>query len=332
MQNTVLVTGIHGYLGGHVAATLLARGYAVRGSVRSLDQRAEVEASLRAYGGKLELVAATLEDDDGWATATTGCNYVVHTASPFPAKLPRDRDALVSPARDGTRRVLHAAKLAGVRRVVVTSSVASIVYSGGRAPFDETAWSEVDDPRCNAYHVSKTVAEQTAWELARAESLELVAINPGFILGPVTRASIGTSVAVVAALLGGQYPACPKLGFSTVDVRDVADAHVRAMTDPAAANERFIVAGDVLWIREIAAMLREAYPDRARKIPRREMPNWLMRAVAWFDASARPILGDLGRDDRVSHAKAASVLGWRPRPLMETVRATADSLIAFGLA
>jgi nucleoside-diphosphate-sugar epimerase len=332
---TVLVTGVAGFLGGHMAATLLANGYDVRGSMRSIARAAETEAAVRrspgADRGELDFVEAELSSDGAWDAAIAGCTYVVHTASPFPSKPPRREEDLIEPARDGALRVLRAAKRASVRRVVLTSSIAAIAHGTNGAPYDEADWSDVRSPRCNAYQKSKTLAESAAWELAQSLGLELTVINPGFILGPVMKSEYGTSIEVILKMLKGAYPASPRLGFSTVDVRDVAEAHLRAMTHPEAAGERFIASGPVLWLRELADVLRTVAPERAQTVPRRELPDWFMHVIALFDPSAKMILGDLGRDDRVSNGKARTVLGWQPRAVEETLRDTVESLVRFAL-
>lgn len=335
-QATVLVTGITGFLAGYIAVALMQRGYRVRGTLRSTSRAGEVEAALRARPGcaraALSMVEADLTADAGWEEAARGCDYVIHTASPFPARTPRHKDELVGPAREGTLRVLRAAKLAGVRRVVLTSSVAAIVYGHGSAPFTEDDWTDPDGPRTTAYYRSKTLAERAAWEFAREQMLELAVINPGLILGPLLSARGSASLELVRRLLAGDFPGLPNLGFSLVDVRDVAEAHVLAMTMPAAAGERFIVAGRYLTMREMANVLREAYPQRARKIPGRRLPDWLVRLASRFDAELRSVVLDLGLDSRVSHEKASRILGWQPRDEAQSIRDTAQSLLHFDLA
>lgn len=334
-QSTVLVTGITGFLAGHIAVALMQRGYRVRGTLRSTSRAGEVEAALRAQPGcgaaALSMVEADLTDDAGWEDAARGCDYVIHAASPFPARAPRHRDELVGPAREGTLRVLRAAKQAGARRAVLTSSIAAIVYGHGSAPFTEDDWTDPDGPRTTAYYRSKTLAERAAWEFAREQALELAVVNPGLILGPLLSARGSASLELVRKLLAGDFPGLPNLGFSLVDVRDVAAAHVLAMTVPEAAGERFIIAGDYLTLREMADVLREAYPRRARKIPRRRLPDWLVRLASRFDPELRSVVLDLGLDSRVSHQKAARVLGWQPRDEAQSIRDTAQSLLQFDL-
>jgi dihydroflavonol-4-reductase len=331
----VLLTGITGFVAGHIAVQLLRRGYRVRGTVRSVARATGVADRLREQSGsgegELSLVEADLMHDAGWDAAAEDCRYVIHTASPFPMRAPKHEDELVRPAREGTLRVLEATRRAGAERVVLTSSIAAINYGHGAAPFTEADWTEVDGPVTTPYYKSKTVAEQAAWHFAREHALELAVINPGLVLGPLLDARNGTSVDLVRKLLAGEFPGLPDFGFSLVDVRDVADAHLRAMTVPAAAGERFIAAGRFLSVREIADVLREAFPQYARKLPRRRLPDWLVRLAARFDADLRSVVGDLGYDSRVSHDKATRVLGWQPRDEAASIRDTAASLIAFGL-
>ncbi|MFT2211923.1 NAD-dependent epimerase/dehydratase family protein [Rhizobium giardinii] len=331
----VAVTGIGGFLGRHVAAQLLRAGYDVRGTLRSLRKAKSVEAAIRSaegvVGGRLTFVVADLLSDDGWGAAFSGVTDVIHTASPFPSRVPKSEDELVVPAREGTLRVLRAAKSACVRRVVLTSSIAAIKYGPGRAPFTEVDWTDVNGPLATPYYKSKTLAERSAWTFARESGLELAVINPGMILGPILGKETGTSVGVVQSLMKGRYPLMPDYRVSVVDVRDVADAHVRAMIVPEAAGERFIVGGEALSIKDIARVLRQDFPAYARKLPKLVMPNWLAGLASRFDPGLKLIVGELGRDARVSNEKAKRILGWQPRPEADAVRASADSLIAAGL-
>ncbi len=250
---TVAVTGIGGFVGRHVALALLREGYPVHGTVRALGRVEEIERSIRAAGGtdaaRLTFGEADLLEERGWAEAFAEVSYVVHTASPFPARLPANEDDLIGPARDGTLRVLRAAHAAGAKRVVLTSSVAAVIYGAGRAPFTEDDWTDPQSSLATPYYRSKTFAERAAWDCAADSGLELVVINPGMVLGPVLGHEIGTSVAVVRNLLKGNYPALPKFAVPVVDVRDVADAHVQALSVAAAAGERFLIAGEALPLR-----------------------------------------------------------------------------------
>lgn len=331
----VVVTGIGGFLGRHVAAQLLRAGYDVRGTMRSLKRAGVVETAIRsaegATAGTLSFVEADLLSDKGWDMAFSGAIGVIHTASPFPSSLPKDENELIRPAREGTRRVLRAAKSAGIRRVVLTSSIAAIAYGSGRAPFTESDWTDVEGPLATPYYKSKTLAERAAWDFARENDLELVVINPGMILGPILGKDSGTSVGVVQSLLKGRYPVMPDFRISVADVRDVAEAHVLALTVPEAAGERFIAGGEALSVKDIASMLKRDFPAYARKLPKFVLPNWLAGLAARFDPGLKLIIRELGRDARVSNEKARRVLGWKPRPEEDAVRASAESLIAAGL-
>lgn len=330
----VLVTGISGFLAGHIALQLLQQGYRVRGSLRSGRCADEVAARLAAAGGdttRLAFVEADLMRDDGWAAAVAGCAYVIHTASPFPAALPKTEDELIRPAREGAVRVLKAAHLAGVRRVVLTSSIAATNYGHGTAPYTEEDWTDVTSLEATPYYKSKTLAEQDAWAFARENGLELAVINPGLILGPLLGPDFGTSVEVIRKLLSGEFLALPQFGMSIVDVRDVADAHLRAMITPQAAGQRFIASGRFMWLGEVATILREAYPAYAAKLPRRVLPNWLVRILAYFDPTVRLIVAELGKNKHVSNEKAKRILGWVPRKDEEAIFASAQSLIERGV-
>lgn len=334
-STTVLVTGISGFLAGHVALQLLQAGYRVRGTVRSLDKAARVAASLRAAGqtdlAALECIEADLLADAGWDDAVTGCDYVIHTASPFPASVPKDENELIRPAREGTLRVLRAAQRAGVQRVVLTSSIAAIVYGEGHSPYSERDWTDLNSPQTTPYYKSKTLAEQDAWAFAHDSGLSLAVINPGLILGPLLTAEAGTSLALLTKLLRGEVPALPRFGVSIVDVRDVADAHVRAMLTPDAAGQRFIVAGRFMWVSEVAAELHRSFPALARKVPRLTLPDWLVKVFSLFDPATRLIVRELGLRKTVDASRARTVLGWTPRTEEEAIRASVESLVEKGL-
>lgn len=332
-MSKVLVTGATGYVAGYCIADLLAHGHSVRGTVRSLADEGKV-AHLRALGGDLELVAADLTDERGWPEAVAGVDAVLHVASPFPSTPPRDEDELIRPAVDGTLRVLRASAAAGVRRVVLTSSVAAINSGHPRGDHrlrTEADWSDVDN--CSPYPKSKTLAEQAAWRFAAEHpELEVVAINAGMVLGPIQHAAAGTSVSIVSRLLNREMPAVPKLGFAPVDVRDLATAHRLAMESPLAAGNRYICAGESVWLTDMSATLAGEFNPRGYRVPTGTLPYWLMWTLARFDYSLRIGLEFAGRPENVSAAKAKSELDWQPRPLRDTLVDTAYSLVAHGLA
>jgi nucleoside-diphosphate-sugar epimerase len=337
-RQTVLVTGGSGFLGGWCVIELLRRGYTARTTVRSLAREAQVRAAVGSEvdpGDRLTVLAADLTDDQGWAEAIDGCDYVLHVASPFPPKQPRDADELIVPAREGTLRVLRMSLDAGVKRVVVTSSIAAIRLSEGAAarPLHEGDWTDPDSPGLTPYVRSKTIAERAAWDLVRDRGGEdrLAVVNPGAIIGPVLNDDLSYSLQSVQRLLEGM-PGMPRLGFNLVDVRDVADLELKAMTAPEAGGERFIATTRFLWMAEIGEILRERLGEAASKVPTRTVPNLLVRAMALFDPGIRSVVGTLGKRTELSSEKARSALGWAPRPVEDTIAETGESLIRHGVA
>jgi len=331
---TVLVTGGSGYLGGWCLVELLRRGYRVRTTVRDLAREGEVRASLASEvdaGDRLRFLAADLKDDAGWPQAVEGCDYVLHVASPFPPQQPKDPDELIVPAREGTLRVLAASLDAGVDRVVVTSSVAAVTGGDKPAsgPLTEQNWSDPDNPNLSPYARSKTIAERAAWDFMgeRGASEKLATVNPGAIIGPVLSADHSFSLQAIERLLRGM-PGVPRIGFSFVDVRDVADLEIRAMTAPEAGGERFIATERFLWFAEVAAVLRERLGEDAARAPTRSVPNLVVRAMGLFDPSVRSITGQLGKRTELSSEKARTHLGWSPRPSEDTIADCGRSLSA----
>lgn len=335
----VLVTGGSGFIGSHVILQLLAAGRDVRTTVRNLAREGEVRALLKEGGAdpgaRLEFVAADLEKDDGWDAAVAGVEYVQHVASPFPAVAPKDENDIIRPARDGALRVLRAAKKAGVKRVVLTSSFSAIGYGlpGQATPFDETNWTNESDRANPPYVKSKTIAERAAWDfVAKEGGPELSVVNPVAVFGPVLGRDYSTSILIVQRLMDGAMPGLPRLSVGVVDVRDVADLHLRAMTNPAAKGERFLaVSGDFMTLREIGETLRARMGDAARRVPARELPNFMLRLVSLADPSVKQIVPELGKIRNATSEKARRVLGWSPRSREDALVATAESLVRLGL-
>ena len=338
-MSLVLVTGGSGFIGGHCILQALAAGHQVRATVRSLAREPEVRALLNKAGAdaddRLGFAAADLERDAGWPEAVAGCDFVLHVASPFPLGVPKDENELIVPARDGALRVLKAAKAAGVRRVVLTSSFAAIGYGHPpqAAPYDETSWTDVDRPGVGAYAKSKTLAERAAWDfVAKEGGPELAVVNPVGVFGPVLGPDLSTSIAVIKRMMDGAMPGLPRLRFGVVDVRDVADLHLRSMTAPEAKGERFLaVAGDFMSLREMALTLKARLGQAASRVPTRELPDWLVRLAALADASLRQVVGELGVAKNATGAKARRLLGWSPHSREDALVATAESLVRLGL-
>jgi dihydroflavonol-4-reductase len=336
----VLVTGGSGFIGVHCILQLLQAGHRVRTTVRSLDREAEVRSMLRVggveAGDALSFATANLMSDAGWPQAVAGCDYVLHVASPFPLKVPKDENELIVPAREGALRVLRASRDAGVRRVVLTSSFAAIGYGTepGAEPYTEECWTNIDGPGVTPYVKSKTLAERAAWDFIAREggSLELSVVNPVAVFGPVFSGDFSTSIEIVQRLLSGGVPACPRLKFGVVDVRDVASLHLSAMTNPAAAGERFLaVTGSFISILQIAQILRARLGAAASRVPTRELPDWILRIVGLFDTTVAQIVPELGKHKDATSAKAQRVLGWKPLSAEDTIVATGESLIQLGL-
>lgn len=337
----VLVTGGSGFIGAHCIIQLLQAGYKVRTTVRNLKREGDVRAMLASGGAKnagdVTFAAADLEKDDGWREAVEGCAYVLHVASPFPASAPKHEDDLIVPAREGALRVLRAAKAAGVRRVVLTSSFAAIGYghpSSRTAPFTEEDWSIVEGGELRPYTKSKTLAERAAWDYVKGEGqgLELSVVNPVGVLGPVLGPDYSTSILIVQRLMDGAMPGAPRMAFGLVDVRDVADLHLRCMTRSEAAGERFLaVAGPFMYMQEVARVLKTRMGAAARRVPTGQLPDWLVKIVAMADPAVAQIVPELGKLKQASNDKAKRVLGWAPRSNEEAIVATADSLMRLGL-
>jgi nucleoside-diphosphate-sugar epimerase len=337
-MTTVLVTGGSGFIGGWCVIGLLQQGHTVRTTVRNLSREGAVRTALGKAvdaGDRLSFYAADLMSDAGWDEATNGCEYVLHVASPLGVAEPKNPDDLIVPAREGARRAIRAAIKSGVKRVVMTSSVAA-TSKGVRAAdsvSDETVWTDPKEPGVSAYAQSKTLAERAAWDLIGSSggATTLATVNPALVLAPVLSGDYSESVQVVHRLLSGKVPGIPRLGFNIVDARDVADLHIRAMTAPDAAGQRFIAAGKFAWMAELAELLRARLGKDAARVPTRKVPDFVLRLASLFDKDLGAVTSSLGKKHDYSSAKAQSVLGWRPRPMEDTVLDCAKSLIANGL-
>jgi dihydroflavonol-4-reductase len=335
----VLVTGGSGYIASFCIAQLLREGASVVTTVRSRTREADVRqaiAKLVKADDRLEVRVADLNDDDGWREACAGCSGVLHVASPIPSESPNDDDELVRPARDGALRVLKAARDAGVRRVVMTSSSAAVCYGhGGRSkPYTEADWSDpTDRTDSSAYERSKMIAERAAWDWHAREggALELVTICPGAVIGPVLGRDFSASVEIVRSLLRTSMPGLPRFGWPLVDVRDIADLHIRALRSLNAAGQRFIGAGDFYWLQDVGRALRERTPELAGRVPTRRLPSWLVRLSALRNPAVRARMYELNKLRPVSAEKAKRELGWAPRSNDDAIADTARSLSAEGL-
>ncbi|MVM31365.1 NAD-dependent epimerase/dehydratase family protein [Spirosoma sp. HMF4905] len=339
VDKTVLVTGGSGFIAVHCMIQLLNAGYRIRATLRSLKREDEVRAMLKEggvdAGQNLSFVTADLGADAGWAEAVAGCEYVLHIASPTPLNDYKHEDELIIPAREGVLRVLRAARDANVKRVVLTSAFGAIGigHKHRTTPFTETDWSILDDST-PAYQKSKTLAERAAWDFIAKEGngLELAAVNPVGVLGPVLGPDFSHSIQLTKRMLNGEIAACPKISSCYIDVRDVASLHLLAMTHPAANGERFLaVSGASLTLLDIANVLRRRLGAWAQRVPAREIPNWLLRIVALRNPTLKMLIPMLGQYMDASGEKAKRLLGWSPRSNEEAIVDTAESLLRFGL-
>jgi dihydroflavonol-4-reductase len=331
---TVLITGISGFIAKHCAVEMLNAGYGVRGTVRSLQRSGEVVESLARHAdvARLSFAQADLEADAGWDTAVAGCTHVLHVASPFPAKQPREEQELIRPAVQGTLRVLRAAAAAGIERLVQTSSMVAVMYGHPHertAPFTEADWTRTESPGVTAYGKSKTLAERAAREfIAQDKSgLHYSSVNPGLVLGPALDRDIGTSAEIIQMFLRGKYPGAPRMAIPCVDVRDVARMHRLAIETGAPSGGRYLAAADCLWMIEISRAIRERLGDAARKAPTRVLPDWVMKLAAVFDPVARQAIPELGKALKVDTSLTRRTLGITFIPAPDAAAAMAKSLV-----
>lgn len=335
---TVLITGVSGFIAKHCAVEMLNAGYGVRGTVRSMHKSGDVKASIARHADvtRLEFAAADLESDDGWGGAVAGCEHVLHVASPFPARQPKDEQDLIRPAVEGTLRVLRAAVAANVERFVQTSSTAAVFYGHPRertTPFTEDDWTNVGHPSVTAYSRSKTLAERAARDFMAQErpALHYSSVNPGLVLGPALDRDIGTSAAIVQMFLKGKYPGAPRMSIAVVDVRDVARMHRLALECGAPSGGRYLGSAATLWMIDIARALRQHLGDAARRVPKRELPDWAVRLAAVYDPGARLAVPELGKFVPVDTSRTRRELGMEFTPADEAVAAMGRSLIELKL-
>lgn len=337
----ILVTGITGFIGSHIAIQLLNAGYQVRGSLRNAKRITNIKEVIAQHTHHIEnltFVEAELTDANAWEVATKDMDYVQHVASPLSATLPKDENDMIIPAREGAENVLRAAIKNGVKRVVMTSSIAAIGYGnmeGNTQKYTEEHWTNLTNRKDTTPYIrSKTIAEQAAWKVvaeAKDSDIELVTINPVVVMGPVLEKDYGTSAEIVKKLLDGDFPGAPKFGFSVVDVRDVADLQIRAMEQTKAAGQRFICDAGFYWISEMADIMKENYPQYKKRMPKFGLPNFAVKLFSMFDPATKSILNELGKKRIFDNSKAVNLLDWKPRNPKEALIATADSLIEQGL-
>lgn len=338
-RKKVLLTGVTGFLGSHTTIQLLEKSYEVIGTLRDKNRATSIKNTIGKHTkgiDRLTFVEADLNDGQIWEEIIKDIDYIMHIASPIPRILPKNEANLIRPAKEGTVNILKAAAASGVKRVVLTSSTGSIVYGkpkGQRSGiYNDKDWTNVNNKKDSTpYFRSKTIAEKAAWDfIAQDDSgLELATICPGAILGPVLEKDFGTSANIVIKMLDGSLPAIPKIGFPIVDVRSVADLHIKAMEMDAAKNERFIAANGFLRFKEIAEILRKSYPNR--KIPKALLPNFAVRLYSNFDTTLKPVLIDLGIERKVDYSKAKQLLNWQPKSLEEAVLSCAESVLDNGI-
>ena len=341
-KETVLVTGGSGFIATHCIIKLIASGYDVRATVRDLGRTNKLNQTisngLEKYEGTQDLSidwkVANLVEDDGWEDAIQGCDYVLHVASPVAMELPKNEDEMIRPAVDGTMRVLKAASKAGVKRVVITSSVASVMYGTDKqGTFNEDDWTDASNKTTNVYAKSKTLAEQAAWKFIEEDTsgMELSTVLPSMVFGPILEEDFGVSVGAVIDMMNGKYPIVPDWDMGVVDVRDVASLELLAMTKPEAAGKRFVCSADNILMKDQNEYLIGLYPDLAKRIPTRVPPNWFIKFLSLFMPALKMTAEGIGKVRNLDSARAKETLGWKPRSAKEAIKSAAESAYEFGL-
>ncbi len=339
-KGLVLVTGVSGFVGKWTMVKLLERGYRVRGTVRSIAaKQAQVKQAAADLGGlgaldRLDLVEVDIRDDKGWSDAMRGVDAVMHVATAIRADEPRDSSLVIRPAIEGTERVLKATHAAGIKRFIMTSSIATVGYghgqTTGRKVYDETYFTQFEKMRWTwAYCVGKTKAERATWEFAKANGMEVTTIHPGAIIGPPLDDDASISVGMVTWLFDGQTPALPTNGFSIIDVRDVAEMHVVALEKPEAIGQRYLATAEYMPFPAVAQVVREAYPNH--KVTARIVPDWIIRLLANFGGPTRQIINDIGNEKVFDGRKGERLLGRPYIPARQSILDTAESAFKLGL-
>jgi nucleoside-diphosphate-sugar epimerase len=337
-NSPILVTGASGFVAIHTIIQLLEKGYKVRGTLRSIAREEQTRATVDKYisTDNLEFIVADLDNESNWEKAMQGCEHVLHIASPFPLFEPKDENELITPAVEGTLRILRMAHAANIKRVVQVSSNAAISagHDGENKVFDESDWSKIEN-KIGAYSKSKTLAERAAWEFINGREntnkMELVTINPPLILGPVPNKDFRTSIELVRTLMLGQVPGVARIKMGLVDVRDIASAIILAMSTPEAAGNRFLCSGGTVWVKDVADLLKKTYSARGYKINTLLFPSSLVRIMALFDKKIALVVKSVDWDYHLSSEKAKRVLNWSPRSTDEAILSMAESLIEQGL-
>lgn len=338
-EKLVLVTGGNGFVGIYCILQLLQQGYKVRATIRSLNKKNDVIAMLKNAGindfNNLSFVETDLLKDDNWDEAVKGCDYVLHVASPIFLKLPEHEDEMIKPAVDGTRRVLKASRDAGVKRVVMTSNFGAVGYShkDRNSVITEESWTDPNEKGLSAYNKSKVLAERAAWDFIKNEgrNLELTVINPMGIFGPSLSPVLSSGFELLKKVLEGSMKQLPDMTLGIVDVRDVADLHIRAMTNPEAKGQRFLALSDkIMSLVDISKMVKDKMPEVAKNASTKQMPTLLLKFASMFNEQAKAILPMVGVYRNATNEKAKRVLGWKPRSSEEAILSTVESLVKYG--
>jgi len=315
----VLVTGASGFIAEHCIIELLKNGYSVKGSLRSMNREQEVRDAVKTETDdtKLEFCKLDLLEDDGWEDAMWDCDYLMHVASPFVIEDPKDENELIKPAKEGTLRALNAAKKAGIKRVVLTSSVAAVNSHMMSGTSDHTTWTDINSKYVTPYQKSKTIAEKAAWDFYNnqdnSNKMELAVINPGGVMGPQLGNDLGgASTQIVSQLISGKFPMIPALSFPFIDVRDVAILHLKAMTTPDADGKRFIAAhSEPTWMYQVAEVLSAAGYE---KIKLKKAPSFMLKLIGLFDNKTKSLVPMLDKYVPCDNSQTVKILNWEPMP------------------